>query len=93
MHIHKIHYCVFWKKNRRDSLLNGTEEAHKNFKYAKKNTNENNIKQRFHYRFRKHETMNQIQNVFVFDLESHNYQEFAESYAAGLNVVNRLRDR
>ena len=83
----------FLEKNRRDSLLNVAEETHKNFKYVKKKINENNKKQRFHYRFPKHETRNQIQNVFVFDLETHNDQEFAESYAAGLNDVNRLRDR
>ena len=26
VHIHKNHYCVIWKKNRRDSLLNGLEK-------------------------------------------------------------------
>ena len=32
-------------------------------------------------------------NVFVFDLETINEQEFAESYAAGLYDMNRLRDQ
>ena len=40
-----------------------------------------------------HETLDQIQKVFVFELETFNNQEFAEAYAAGLNYVNRLRDR
>ena len=31
--------------------------------------------------------------MFLFDLETHNDQEFAEAYAAGLNDVNRLRDK
>ena len=31
--------------------------------------------------------------MFVFDLETHNDQEFAEAYAAGLYDVNRLRDK
>ena len=30
--------------------------------------------------------------MFVFDLETHNDQEFAEAYAAGLYDVNRLKD-
>ena len=33
------------------------------------------------------------QQIFVFDLETYNDQEFAESYAAGLYDVNRLPDR
>ena len=35
VHIRKNHYCVIWKKNRKDSLLNGAEEIHKSFKYVK----------------------------------------------------------
>ena len=31
--------------------------------------------------------------MFVFDLETHNNQEFAEAYAVGLYDVNRLRDK
>ena len=37
--------------------------------------------------------IDQLGNVFVFDLETHNNQAFAETYAAGLYYVNRLRDR
>ena len=58
-----------------------------------KKINENNLKQRIRYRFPKHETIDQLKNVFVFDLETHNDQEFAEAYAAGLYNVNRLRDK
>ena len=39
---HKIHYCVIWKKNRKDSLLNGVDEIDKNFKYVKNKINEDN---------------------------------------------------
>ena len=92
VYIHKNHYCVIWKKNRRDSLLNGVNEIDKNFKYVKNKINENNLKQRIRYRFPKHETIDQLENVFVFDLETHNDQEFAETYATGLYDVNRLRD-
>ena len=93
VHIHRNHYCVVWKKNRKDSLLNGVDEIDKKFKYIKNKTNENNLKQRIRYRFPKHETIDQLENVFVFDLETHNDSEFAETYAAGLYDVNRLHDR
>ena len=93
VYIHKNHYCVIWKKNRRDSLLNGVNEIENNFKYIKNKINEKSLKQRIRYRFPKHETTDQLENVFVFDLETHNDQEFAETYAAGLYDVNRLHDK
>ena len=93
VYIHKNHYCVIWKKNRKDSLLNGVQEIENNFRYVKNKINENNLKQRIRYRFPKHETIDQLENVFVFDLETHNDNEFAETYAAGFYDVNRLRDR
>ena len=93
VYIHKNHYCVIWKKNRRDSLLNGVNEIENNFKYIKNKINENNLKERIRYRFPKHETIDQLENVFVFDLETHNDQEFAEAYAAELYDVNRLHDK
>ena len=93
VYIHKNHYCVIWKKNRRDSLLNGVNEIENNFKYIKNKINENNLKQRIRYRFPKHETIDQLENVLVFDLETHNDEELAEAYAAGLYDVNRLHDK
>ena len=93
VYIHKNHYCVIWKKNRKDSLLNGVNEIERNFKYIKNKINKDNLKQRIPYRFPKNETINQLENVFVFDLETQNDQEFAEAYAAGLYNVNRLKDK
>ena len=93
VHIHKNHYCVIWKKNRKDSLLNGVKEVDENFRYVKNKINEDNLKQRIRYRFPKHETIDQLENVFVFDLETQNDNEFAETYGAGLYDVNRLRDK
>ena len=93
VHIHENHYSVIWKKNRKDSLLNGVQEIENNFKYVKNKINENNLKQRILCQFPKHETIDQLENVFVFDLETLNDPEFAEVYAAGLYDVNRLRDR
>ena len=84
---------LFGKKNRKDSLLNGIEEIENNFKHIKNKIKENNLKQRILYRFPKHEPIDQLENVFVFDLETHNDQEFAEAYAAGLYDVNRLTDK
>ena len=93
VYIHKNHYCVIWKKNRKEFLLNGVDEIDKNLKYVKIKINDNNLKQRIRYRFPKHETTDQLEKVFVFDLETHNDQEFAEAYAAGLYDVNRLREK
>ena len=90
--IHKNHYCVFWKENRKDSSLNGVEEIARNFENAKYKINENHSKRRIRYRFPKHETIDQLQKVFVFDLQTHIDQQFAEANAAGFFDVNRLRD-
>ena len=43
VHIHNNQYCVIWKKNRKNSLLNGVEEIDRNFKYVKNIINENNF--------------------------------------------------
>ena len=69
------------------------EEIDRNFKHVKNIVNENNLKQRIRYRFPKHGIIDQLEIVFVFDLETHNDQDFAETYAAGLYDVNRLRDK
>ena len=82
-----------WNKNRRNDLLNGADEIERNFKYVKSSIHENNLKQRIRYRFPKNETIDQLEKLFVFDLETYNDEAFAESYAAGLNDVNRLGDR
>jgi len=89
----KNHYCVIWKKNRRDNLLNGVEEIERNFKFVKNKINESNLGQRIRYRIPKQESIDQLENVFIFDLETYKYQEVAEAYAAGLYDVNCLRDR
>ena len=84
---------VLFGKNGKDTSLNGIEEIAKNFKYVKNKINGKKLKQRMRYRFPKHETIDQLQNVFVFDLKTYNDQEVAEAYAAGLYDVNRLRDK
>ena len=83
----------FAKKSRLHNLLSGVEEIDRKFKFGKNAVNENILNQNFRYRFPKHETIDQLENVFVFDSETYNGQEFAEACAAGLYYVNRLRDR
>ena len=93
VYIHKNHYCVIWKKNRKDFLLKGVDEIDLNFKYVQNKINENKLKQRIRYRYHKHKPLDQLENLFVFELQTLNDQEFAEAYAAGLYDVNRLRDK
>ena len=69
------------------------EEIERNFKNVKNKINENFLKQRICYRFSKDATIDQLENVFVFELETYNDQEFVETYAAGIYDVYRLRDR
>ena len=59
VYIHENHYCILWKKNRKDILLNGAEEIRRIFKYVKNKINENKLSQR--YRFPRHETTDQLQ--------------------------------
>ena len=92
-YIHKKNqYCVVWKKKRKDSLVNGLGEIEANFKHVKNGIIEENFSQKICYRFPKQETIDQPENVFVFDLEIYNDQRLAEAYATSLYDVNRLRD-
>ena len=54
--------------------------------------NENNFLQRNCYRFPMHETIDQPEYAFIFDLETYNDQELAEAYAVGFYEMNYLRD-
>ena len=42
----KITYCVIWKENRKDSLLNAVDESERNFIYVKNKVIEDNSSQR-----------------------------------------------
>ena len=55
--------------------------------------NKDKVNQGIRYRFPKHETIYQLENMFVSDSETYNGQEIAEAHAAGLYDVNCLRDR
>ena len=68
---HKNHYCVNWKKNRKHNILNGEKEKEGKFKFVKKRVNKYNLSQKNRrHRFPKHETGDQLENVFVFDSET-----------------------
>ena len=69
------------------------EEIERTFENVKNRKNEIFLSQRICYRFPKHESKDQLENVFVFNLETNNDQEFAKAYAAALYDVNCLRDR
>ena len=84
--------CVIWKNTRKNSLLNGVEEKERKFKSVKSKTNKDSSSQRFHYRFPKHESMDQLEKVFVIDLETYNAAKTAEAYAVVLYNANRLPD-
>ena len=68
------------------------KEIERNLKYVKNEIKKEKLSQRIRCQFSKYETIDQLEIVFRFDLESYNVQEFAEAYSAGLYDVNRLRD-
>ena len=82
------HLETKWK----NVLLNGVEKIEINFNYIKNKVNEDNLSQRNQNRNPKSETLDQLENVFVFNLELYSDQEFAEAYAVSFCDVNRLRD-
>ena len=64
-------------------MVIGAGEIEAKLKYVEIKSNKNNLSQRIRYRFPKHKIIDQLENVFVFDLETYNDQDFAEAYAAG----------
>ena len=71
VHIHENHCCVFRKKNRKIVFyLLAIKEIDIIFKYVENIINENNLKQRIHYILAQHETIDQLENVFVLHLET-----------------------
>ena len=91
LYIHKNRW-VIWKKKRKDSSLNGVEEIETTFKYGKNKINEDKLRQRICYRFPKQDMVSQLENGFIFDLETYIEKEYASPFAAGLYDVNRLRE-
>ena len=63
----KNHFCVIWKKNRRNGFFNGVEEMERNFKYVKNIINKDILSQSIRYRISNHETKDHLEKLFVFD--------------------------
>ena len=89
LYIQKNRYCVNWKATRKNLLVNEVE-VEAIFEDNKNKLNEDNFSRRNCYQFPKSERIDQLDNIFVFISETHNDQEFAEAYAAGLYNVNCL---
>ena len=89
----KVNIVLVVRKTKKMLYLMGWLEIDEKFKYVKYEINENKLKQRVRYRLPKHETIDQLENVFVFVFETHNDQEFAEAFASGLYDVNRLPEK
>ena len=51
LYIHKNHFCVFWKKNRNEFLVNGREDMARNFIHVENKMNEDNSGQGNRYGF------------------------------------------
>ena len=78
-----------WKKSRKDSLLSAVEKIERIFDYFENKVNEDIFSQIFRFVSPKHETVDQLENVVVFVLETYNDQKFSEAYAIPLYDVNR----
>ena len=87
----KITTALFGKK-RSDSVLFGVEEMEGNFKYGTKKMNQGTPSQRFRYYFPRQDMVDQIENVFVFGLDTFNEEEYAQLNAICLNIVYRVRE-
>ena len=72
-------FILLFGKNRKDSSVNGVGETQTNFKYVKNSINEVNLSQWICDQFPNHETIDELKNVFVFDLETCNVDKFAEA--------------
>ena len=67
-HIHKNHYCLIGKKNRRDSLVNGVEEIERNCQHVNIWIKEDDLSQRICNIFPNQDDVNQKDSIFVFHL-------------------------
>ena len=73
----KNQYCVSWKKNRKNSLLERVRQIEAFFKFVKNKTDEESFGKKNHHTFLKHESTDQLENVFVFQSQTCISQNFA----------------
>ena len=93
LYLYKQHYCVIWKNNDNDSLLNAAKEVENNFQYIRNRINNNNLKNIIKYSFPFKEKHNELDNVLIFDIETGNVEDRAIPYGIGLYDLSRLKYR
>ena len=91
IHSPKLLLC-YLEKSRKASLLIEVGDKGAIFKNVKKKINEDVLTQRFYYRFPDQGVVDQLENVFVFDIETYNQNENAETYEASFYEENCLRE-
>ena len=93
LYVYKQHYCVIWKNTVNDSLPNAAKDVEDNFKYVRNRINNTNLKNVIKYSFPFKEKHNELDNVFIFDIETGNVENKATPYAIGLYDLSRLKYR
>ena len=93
LYLHKQHYCVIWKNTDNDSLINAAKEVEDNFQYIRNRINNNNLKNVIKYSFPFKEKHSELDNVFIFDIETANVDDKAIPYGIGLFDLSRLKYR
>ena len=72
--LYKTHFCILWKLNRRNSLLDVVAEIKNNFRYEETQIIDNTLKQLIEFMFPISHEMNCLYNFFAFDLEACNVE-------------------
>ena len=93
LYLYKHHYCVIWKNTVNNSLSNAAKEVEDNFKYIRNRINNTNLKNVIKYTFPFKEKHNELDNVFIFDIETGNVENKAVPYGIGLYDLSRIKYR
>ena len=93
LYLYKQHYCVIWKNTDNDSLSNAAKEVEDNFKYIRNRINNTNLKNVIKYSFPFKEKHNELDNVFIFDIQTDNVDDKAIPYGIGLYDLSRIKYR
>ena len=93
LYLYKQHYCVIWKNTVNDSLSNAAKKIKDNFQYMRNRINNTNLKHIIKYTFPFKENYNELDNVFIFDIETGNIEDKAIPYGIGLYDLSRSKYR
>ena len=72
LYLHKNHFCVLWKLNRRTNFLDAVAEIENNLGYEETQINDNKLKQVVEYNFPISYEMNCLLGAFDFNLKTCN---------------------